>query len=115
MHGGTSLPAAPTAQYSFGPFTIDAARLRLIKDGVVIRVPPRVFDALYYLVEHRERVISAVELLDEVWPGVAVQARLVGQVVSRARRALEQPRGARSPICTVYKRGYQFVASVELV
>jgi hypothetical protein len=59
--------------YVFGPFRLDAGRRRLLKDGEVMTVAPKVLDTLLLLVEHAGRVVSKEELLQERWPETFVE------------------------------------------
>jgi hypothetical protein len=73
-----------------------------------------VFDTLRYLVEHRDRVVSQQELLDILWEGQQLNAAAVPWAVSRARRALQQGAGEQTFIQTFPKRGYRFIAPVQV-
>src|SRR5678815_5186097 len=55
--------------FRFGPCELDEARRSLSAHGRELKLQPRVFDLLCYLVRHRERVVSKDELLDKLWPG----------------------------------------------
>ena len=74
--------------YRFGPCELDEARRSLSARGREIKLQPRVFDLLCYLVRHRERVVSKDELLDALWPGTVVVDNALQRVVSLARGAL---------------------------
>jgi DNA-binding winged helix-turn-helix (wHTH) protein len=106
-------PSAPT-RFAFGDFTLDVAAFRLARSGAAVSLQPRVFEALRYLVEHRDRVVLRDELHRELWSGAKVAKNAVWWTVSRLRTALGQSKAAHSPIRTVRKRGYQFVAPVHV-
>ena len=76
--------------YRFGPCELDEARRSLSAHGREIKLQPRVFDLLCYLVRHRERVVSKDELLDTLWPGTIVVDNALQRVVSLARAALAE-------------------------
>lgn len=57
----------------FGRFAIQPARRQVLIDGEPAKIGSRAFDVLMALVERRERVVSKAELLDLVWPGIAVE------------------------------------------
>ena len=46
---------------------LDLAQYEIRHQGVTVPVEPQVFDVLAYLIEHRDRVISKEELLDNIW------------------------------------------------
>jgi DNA-binding winged helix-turn-helix (wHTH) protein len=108
-----ALPA-PT-RFAFGDFTLDVATFRLVRCGATVSLQPRMLEALRYLIEHRDRVVMGDELLRELWSGANVPKSAVWWTVSRLRTALGQSKAAHSPIRTLRKRGYQFVAPVHVV
>jgi DNA-binding winged helix-turn-helix (wHTH) protein/tetratricopeptide (TPR) repeat protein len=102
------------AIYSFGAFELDEALYQLRHAAAVVKLEPRVFDVLLYLVRHRDRVVSKDELLNEVWHGQAVSESVLPTNVAAARRALRGDTAGRVAIQTVHGRGYRFVAAVEV-
>jgi DNA-binding winged helix-turn-helix (wHTH) protein len=93
--------------YRFGPCELDEARRSLSAHGREIRLQPRVFDLLCYLVRHRERVVSKDELLDALWPGTIVVDNALQRVVSLARGALAQV-SLGEAVRTYPRHGYRF-------
>ena len=51
----------------FGECELSIERLELRRRGEPVAVEPQVFDVLAYLLDHRDRVVTKHELLDEVW------------------------------------------------
>ncbi|MCR9093092.1 MAG: AAA family ATPase [bacterium] len=101
-----------TVIWTFGEYAIDTDVFELRRDGERCPVEPKVFDVLRVLVEHRDRVVSKVELLDSVWSGEVVNESVVPRCVTLARQALGDDRSAQRIIKTVHGRGYRFVADV---
>ena len=97
----------------FADLELDEDRRELRRDGEPLAVEPRVFDLIAYLVRHRDRTVSKDELLDRLWPDRDVQEGALSVCVHRARRFVEE--GASRVIQTEARRGYRFVASVELL
>jgi DNA-binding winged helix-turn-helix (wHTH) protein len=93
--------------FRFGPCELDEARRALSAHGREIRLQPRVFDLLCYLVRHRERVVSKDELLDALWPGTIVVDNALQRVVSLARGALAEV-GLGEAVRTYARHGYRF-------
>lgn len=93
--------------FRFGPCELDEARRSLSAHGREIRLQPRVFDLLCYLVRHRERVVSKDELLDALWPGTIVVDNALQRVVSLARSALAEV-GLGEAVRTYARHGYRF-------
>jgi len=100
---------ATTTTYRFGPCELDEGRRSLTAHGQEIRLQPRVFDLLCYLVQHRERVVTKDELLDALWPGTVVVDNALQRVVSLARSALADA-GVPNAVRTYPRHGYRFCA-----
>jgi DNA-binding winged helix-turn-helix (wHTH) protein len=93
--------------FRFGPCELDEARRSLTAHGRELRLQPRVFDLLCYLVRHRERVVPKDELLDALWPGAVVVDSALQRVVSLARAALSEV-GLEEAVRTYSRHGYRF-------
>jgi len=100
------LPGLNTVR--FGKFELHLSERRLTSRGEKVSVGSRAYDLLTYLVQHRDRVVSKDELLDKVWPGIAVEEANLSVHVSALRKVL----GAEC-LSTVPGRGYRFVAPVH--
>ncbi len=99
----------------FGQCEVDFDRVEIRLAGALVRVEPQVFDVLSYLLEHRERLVTKEELLDNVWGDRFVSESALTSRIKSARRAVGDSGRAQSVIKTVHGRGYRFVADVELV
>ena len=53
--------------YRFGNYELDAQRCELRCTGQQVAIEPRVFDVLVYLLQHRDRVVTKEELLEQCW------------------------------------------------
>lgn len=99
--------------YRFGPFTLDAGRRRLFRQGEPIAVPPKALDVLHLLLDNRGRTVDKGDLMGRVWPDAAVEEANLTQSVFILRRALgDEPSDPRY-ISTVARRGYRFIGSVS--
>ena len=97
--------------YQFGEFTLDVARGCVLRaGGEEIKLRPKVFKALKYLVENPGRLISKQELIQEVWPDAFVTDDSLVQCTVELRRALEDR--DQKLLKTVPRRGYLFVGTV---
>jgi DNA-binding winged helix-turn-helix (wHTH) protein len=96
--------------YQFGEFTLDVARGCVLKAGEEIKLRPKVYETLKYLVENPGRLIGKQELIQAIWPDAFVTDDSVVQCTLELRRAL----GDRSQqlLKTVPRRGYLFTAEV---
>ena len=100
-------PVNPPTTFRFGVCELDEARRALTAQGREIRLQPRVFDLLAYLVRHRDRVVSKDELLDALWPNMVVVDNALQRVVSLARTALADV-GLADAVRTYARHGYRF-------
>lgn len=103
---------APGPQaYAFAGFVLDLDRGCLRRGDQELRLRPKSFDLLCFLVRHRQRLLSKAELLAALWPDTFVTEDSLVQCVLELRRALGDQEQVL--IRTVPKRGYLFAATVE--
>jgi DNA-binding winged helix-turn-helix (wHTH) protein len=101
----------------FPPFRLDAVneclwRRRDDESDERIRLTPKAFAVLRYLVEHAGRLVSQNEILEAAWPDTFVQPEVVKSQILEIRRILaDDPKNPRF-IETLPRRGYQFIAPV---
>ncbi len=98
--------------YRFENCVLDTDRYRLEVDDAPVAVEPLVFDLLVYLVEHRARVVSRDELLENLWQGKVVTDAALAARLKDARRAIGDSGKQQRLIKTCHGRGYQFIADV---
>jgi DNA-binding winged helix-turn-helix (wHTH) protein len=101
--------------YRFGPFTLDAGSFAVLRGDTPVPLPPKLVDLLRYLVVRPSTLVSKEELFQSLWPDVVVTDNALTQAVSDLRQALGDDRSNPTYIQTVAKRGYRFVAPVEVV
>jgi class 3 adenylate cyclase/tetratricopeptide (TPR) repeat protein len=92
----------------FGGFELQPERRRLLQDGEPVPIGARAFDVLLALVDRHERVVSKIELLDLVWPGLVVEENNLQVQISTLRKLL----GPRA-IATIPGRGYRFTLPLD--
>jgi predicted ATPase len=100
----------------FPPFRLDTANecLWCNRDGAEerIRLAPKEFAVLHFLVEHAGRLVTEEELLAHVWPKVYVQPEAIKSQIHEIRKILgDDPKNPRF-IETSARRGYRFIAPV---
>jgi TolB-like protein/DNA-binding winged helix-turn-helix (wHTH) protein/Tfp pilus assembly protein PilF len=100
--------------FAFGPFRLDPTRRVLSRDGIPLKLPARLFDALLYLVENAGRLVEKDELLAAVWPGRIVEEGNLSQAISALRKVLHCEGEAAPMIVTVAGRGYRLAVQVRL-
>src|SRR4051794_33504688 len=99
-----------SANYQFGEFTLHIDRGCLLKAGEEIKLRPKVYETLKYLVEHPGQLIGKQELMQAVWPGSFVTDDSLVQCTLELRRALDDR--SQQLLKTVPRRGYLFTAEV---
>ncbi len=110
-----ALPAAGPADnegVAFGPFRFWPAERRLEKSGRPVALGGRALDILLALTERPGEVVSKQELMQRVWPGIAVEELNLRVNIASLRKALGDQSETARFIGSVPGRGYCFVAPV---
>lgn len=102
-----------SAIYHFGPFQLDTAEHRLLRDGNEVPLQLKAFDTLCLLVESAGRLLTKEDLLSQIWPGTIVEENNLNKNISLLRKALGGCSTGESYIETVPRVGYRFAAQVE--
>jgi len=99
--------------YRFADYRLFPARRELWRGEALVAVPPRAFDAIVYLVEHRDRAVGRDELIAAVWGRADVSDGLLAQTVLAMRRAFDDTGKEQHYVRTVVRFGYHWVAPTE--
>jgi len=109
--------AAARTVYRFGLFEVDGRTGELRKQGRPLRLRGRPFDILMLLLARRGDLISREELRQQLWPADTFVDfdHGLNSAMNRLRDALGD--SAESPrfIETLPKRGYRFIAPIDVV
>ncbi|MGH9968113.1 MAG: winged helix-turn-helix domain-containing protein [Pyrinomonadaceae bacterium] len=97
--------------HCFDEFTLDLTRGFLLQGQKDIKLRPKSFEVLKYLVENNGRLISKDELIHAVWIDTAVTDDSLVQCLKDIRHALHDE--AQHIIKTVHGRGYLFDTEVR--
>ncbi len=97
-------------KYRFGEFTLDPGRGTVLHADRVVKLRPKVYDALLYVLENRGRLIAKEELIHALWSDAFVTEDSLVQCMVELRRALDDR--AQEIVKTVPRRGYVFTATV---
>jgi class 3 adenylate cyclase len=98
--------------HAFEEWELDSENYELSYLGNPVRLNPKVFDVLTYLVLHRDRIISKQELMSHLWPGQFIGVSAVERCIMVARKAVGDSGGKQKVIKTLHRRGYRFVMPV---
>jgi TolB-like protein/Flp pilus assembly protein TadD len=99
--------------YEFGPFRLDANEHVLLRGDAAVHLTEKVFNILLLLVERGGHLVTKEELMEQVWPDIAVEENNLTVSVSALRKALGEKQEGGQYIETVSKRGYRFIADVR--
>jgi predicted ATPase len=105
--------AASSDPLAFLSFCLDRRGGRLTRAGKPIPVRRKTWEVLVHLVERPGVLVSKTELLDAVWPDIAVTPDVLIRSIRELRLALGDD--SRMPRCieTVHRRGYRFIAEIH--
>ena len=101
--------------YRFGRFSFDRAGYRLMDADRAIALSPKALDLLGLLVGRPADLVTKDDILRMVWPGIAVTDNAITQAVSDLRQALGDDPARPAYIQTVPRRGYRFIAHVDVL
>lgn len=96
-----------TDNFRIGRYELRTGARTLLCDGSPVRLGGRAYDVLLALVERRDRLVEFDELLDLVWPGLAVEENNLSVQISTLRKIL-----GPEAVSTIRGRGYRFTAEV---
>ena len=105
-------PAKPV--YCFGPFRYDCGQRLLFRDDEMVPLAPKVAETLHVLLERHGTVVEKAELMREVWPDTTVEEIGLARNISQLRKALGDESDSGRYIETLPKRGYRFVAQIQV-
>jgi DNA-binding winged helix-turn-helix (wHTH) protein len=98
--------------FSFGEFVLAPQERLLLRAGRPVALTRKALDLLIVLVRQSGHLVTKGELLDAVWPGVAVEEVNLTVNISALRKALAVG-GAEVAIETVPRYGYRFTGHVR--
>src|ERR1700722_15757209 len=71
-----------------GPFRVDLASTRLLRDGVELDLRPRAFRALKVLIHNPGRLVNYQQMIDEAWDGTHVSKHTVAVTIGEIKHVL---------------------------
>jgi DNA-binding winged helix-turn-helix (wHTH) protein/TolB-like protein/tetratricopeptide (TPR) repeat protein len=107
------VPSGAVAVYRFEGFSLDLEKGCLYSGPEEIKLRPKAFETLRYIVERSGRLVSKDELTQAVWPDSFVSDNSLAQCFLEIRKALQDDN--QRFIKTVSRRGYVFNVPVERV
>jgi DNA-binding response OmpR family regulator len=107
LRRGEQLAASPPAMVELGRVQVDLAGHRVLRDGEVVSLKPKVFELLAFLLRNAGQVFTRDQLLERVWGyDYGGQTRTVDVHVHWLRTAIEADPAHPQLIHTVRGVGY---------
>jgi len=100
--------------FLFGPFTFDAERARLSRDGRRLDVGQRALGVLHALLNANGHVVTKAQLMDLAWPGAVVEESNLSVQIAALRKLLGPTPAGGDWIATVARIGYRFAEPVTV-
>jgi len=104
---------ASMSRFRVGAVLVHPDQLMIVHEGAEISLEPRMMEVLVALAEHAGEVISAEQLLIEVWRGSFYGDNPVHKAIAHLRRLVGDDSRAPRFIETIRKRGYRLIAPVS--
>jgi TolB-like protein/DNA-binding winged helix-turn-helix (wHTH) protein/Tfp pilus assembly protein PilF len=106
----------PYSVYTFGPFRADFVSCEVQKHGIRLHVQNQPVRALQMLIERAGRLVTRQELIDRLWPGQTAGESddSLNSTLKKLRESLGDDPGKPLYIETVPRRGYRFIAPVQV-
>jgi DNA-binding winged helix-turn-helix (wHTH) protein len=100
-------------RFRFGPFVLDLEAAELRNGTQPLPLRPKCFDLLVYLIDHRGKLVTKEQLLDDIWSDAVVSEATLSRTVASVRATLGDDSAKPNYIDTVSRRGYKFIGNVE--
>src|SRR5262245_5437584 len=100
--------------YTFGECVLDTQLHVLSRAEQPVKLRPKAFEVLVYLLEHRDRIVTKHELCEQVWPNQFLRASPLGSTWRGGRGAIGDTGEAPQFIRTVHGYGYSCLAPVTV-
>jgi DNA-binding winged helix-turn-helix (wHTH) protein len=111
------MPSFTARIVRFGTFEADLASGELRKNGVKIRLQEQPFQVMVALLERAGAMVSREELQQRLWPSDTFVDfdHSLNTAVNKLREALSDSASNPRFVETVARRGYRFIAPIEIV
>ncbi len=96
----------------FGEFSLDLVGQCLRRNGQRVRLRPKPFETLTFLIEHRHETVTKDQILETVWADTPVTDGALVQAIREVRRTLDDDDKEPRFIKTIPRTGYRFIAEV---
>jgi predicted ATPase/DNA-binding winged helix-turn-helix (wHTH) protein len=97
---------------AFDPFCLDLSNQCLWRGSQAIKLRPKAFAVLEYLLAHPGQLATKEELLNAVWPGTFVGEAVLKVAIREIRETLGDDADSPRFIETAHRRGYRFIGQI---
>lgn len=109
------MKAQLTHKFSFDNIIVDPKSNAIYINGIEKRLEPKLINLLCLFAAQGRDAISRQEITQIIWPGVVVGEESITRAIFALRNALGDDAKQPQYIETIPKKGYRFLADVELV
>ena len=102
-------------EFHSGDCVIAPATRRLSRNGAEVEVEAKAFDLILLLVGNHERALGKQEIVEALWGHRPITDAALSQLIYKARRACGDDGEQQRVIRTIYGRGLQWIAPVQVV
>lgn len=106
-------PTPSDKRIDFERFSLDLVNECLWQGSEAIKIRPKAFALLNYLVSRSGQLVTKEELLNAVWPEAFVSDAVLKVIVQQLRVALDDDPKAPRFIETAHRRGYRFIGQIS--
>ena len=105
--------ASTTEDFCVGDWLVQPKLAKIRRGDEAVHVTPRAMAVLVYLANAKGAVVSRNEILDAVWPRMAVTPDALSQCIVELRKAFRDNSKRPSVIETIPKVGIRLIAPVD--
>ena len=106
------MAASSNGSFTVGDWLVEPELDQITRNSQSTYLRSQVMELLVYLARHEGRVVSADDLLDDLWAGKIVASGTVYNCVGELRHALADGKDPHTYIETIPKKGYRLLAPV---
>jgi len=99
-------------QITFDPFSLDLVNECLWQGSKSIKLRPKAFAVLNYLLARPGQLVTKEELLNSIWSETFVSDAVLKVTIRQVREALEDDPKSPRFIETAHRRGYRFIGQI---
>jgi DNA-binding winged helix-turn-helix (wHTH) protein len=117
MPSSNNLPESAGQRIRFGIYEADVRAGELLRDGVKVKLQEQPFQVLLVLLEHPGEVVTREDLRARLWPADTFVDfdHSLNTAINKLREALRDSAANPRFIETKARRGYRFIAPVQVI